>query len=160
MTRSAARRIIDEQPHICSVYFRAHPTPTIRQPGEGSDMRTRDKHQEPLPNTTHDRDCTNVQGLLSKRSTPCQLHRRCTDTVAWRGGRRKQQQSKRNRNSPGVPHQKEYPCQLYRAKAKVTWHRGCLCCFVVTYVRYQNTERKASDRSDRTPQVQPLFLNE
>jgi len=95
MARSAARRIIDEQ--------RKTPRATTQH-------------------MTHDRDCTNVQGLLSKRSTPCQLYRRCTDKVAWRGGSRKQQQqqSKRKHNSPGVPHQKEYPCQLYRAKAKVT----------------------------------------
>ena len=85
MARSAARRIIDEQ--------RKTPRATTQH-------------------MTHDRDCTNVQGLLSKRSTPCQLYRRCTDKVAWRGGSRKQQQSKRKRNSPGAPHQKEYPCQL------------------------------------------------
>ena len=117
MARSAARRIIDEQ--------RKTPRATTQH-------------------MTHDRDCTNVQGLLSKRSTPCQLYRRCTDKVAWRGGSRKQQQSKRKRNSPGVPHQKEYPCQLYRAKAKVTgtglfyaagW--SCICDIKTPRERHQ-----------------------
>ena len=41
-------------------------------------MRTREKHQEPLPNTTHDRDCTNAQNLSkrsTKNNTPASLYR-------------------------------------------------------------------------------------
>ena len=59
MARSATRRIIDEQ--------RKTPRATTQH-------------------MTHDRDCTNVQGLLSKRSTPCQLYRRCTPTKSPGGG--------------------------------------------------------------------------
>ena len=108
---------------------------------------------------THDRDCTNVQGLLSKRSTPCQLHRRCTDTVAWRGAEGSNNKANAIEIAQGPLTKRNTPASCTEQKQKSPG-TGDLCCFVVTYVRYQNTERKASDRSDRTPQVQLLFLNE
>ena len=86
----------------------------------------------------------------------------CTGGVPTKspGARRKQQRSKRNRNSPGVPHQKEYPCQLYRAKAKVTWHRRfmllCSHCMCDTKIPRERHQTGATE----PPQVQPLFLNE